>query len=68
MGCNIHTSVRTLKSNSGGVISPTLLGVADLEKPTSDNTVVEIKAYLDTVGISYKSNATKSELLELVGE
>ncbi|MGO2084226.1 MAG: hypothetical protein ACTH2W_10650 [Vagococcus sp.] len=45
-----------------------MLGVADLEKPTSDNTVVEIKAYLDAVGISYKSNATKSELLELVGE
>lgn len=50
------------------MISPTSLGGADLEKPTSDNTVVEIKAYLDTVGISYKSNATKSELLELVGE
>jgi hypothetical protein len=29
---------------------------------------VEIKAYLDRAGISYKSNATKSELLELVGE
>lgn len=49
------------------MISPNSLGVADLEKPTSNNTVVEIKAYLDAVGISYKSNATKAELLELVG-
>lgn len=59
-----------LKVAAGGTGSnfPNSLGVADLEKPTSDNTVVEIKAYLDTVGISYKSNATKSELLELVGE
>jgi len=28
---------------------------------------VEIKAYLDEVGIAYKSNMTKAELLELVG-
>jgi len=29
---------------------------------------VEIKAYLDDVGIAYKSSMTKAELLELVGD
>ena len=37
-----------------------------LEKPTEDNTVAEIKAYLDQEEISYSSGATKSELLALV--
>ena len=37
-----------------------------LEKPTEDNTVAEIKAYLDQEEISYASSATKSELLALV--
>lgn len=35
-------------------------------KPTADNTVAEIKAYLDENGIAYKTTATKSELLDLV--
>ena len=39
-----------------------------LEKPTEDNTVAEIKAYLDQEEISYASSATKSELLALVPE
>lgn len=33
---------------------------------TENNTVVEIKAYLDEKGISYPSSATKAELLALV--
>ena len=37
-----------------------------LEKPTEDNTVAEIKAYLDQEEISYSSGATKPELLALV--
>lgn len=37
-----------------------------MDKPTSDNTVVEIKAFLDEKGISYNASANKSELLELV--
>ena len=37
-----------------------------LEKPTADNTVAEIKAYLDQEGISYSSGDNKSELLALV--
>lgn len=34
--------------------------------PTADNTIVEIKRYLDEKGISYTSSATKSELLSLI--
>ncbi len=34
--------------------------------PTADNTVAEIKAYLDAAGISYSSSTTKSELLGLI--
>jgi hypothetical protein len=34
--------------------------------PTTDNTVAEIKAYLDAAGISYSSSSTKSELLALI--
>lgn len=37
-------------------------------KPTSENTVVEIKQYLDENGISYTSAMNKAQLLELVGE
>ena len=37
-----------------------------LEKPTEDNTVAEIKAYLDQEEVSYSSGDTKSELLALV--
>ena len=37
-------------------------------KPTKDNKVEEIKAYLDTHGIKYDSTAKKDELLALVGE
>ena len=37
-----------------------------LDKPTADNTVAEIKAYLDQEGISYSSGDNKSELLALV--
>ena len=37
-----------------------------LEKPTEDNTVAEIKAYLDQEEISYSSGDNKSELLALV--
>ena len=37
-----------------------------LAKPTADNTVAEIKAYLDQEGISYSSGDNKSELLALV--
>ncbi|WP_308556126.1 HeH/LEM domain-containing protein [uncultured Lactobacillus sp.] len=37
-------------------------------KPTDANTVEEIKSYLDSHGISYPSNALKSDLLRLVGD
>lgn len=44
-----------------------------IEKPiepvknvTSNNTVAEIKAFLDAKGIAYPSTATKAELLELL--
>lgn len=36
--------------------------------PTSDNTVAEIKAYLDDEGIDYKSNMNKADLLELANQ
>jgi len=39
-----------------------------LEKPTDDNTVDEIKAYLDQESISYSSGNTKLELLALIPE
>ncbi|WP_308443973.1 HeH/LEM domain-containing protein [Lactobacillus delbrueckii] len=35
-------------------------------KPTSANTVADIKAYLDAHNISYASNLTKDQLLALV--
>ncbi|MBO3081455.1 HeH/LEM domain-containing protein [Lactobacillus delbrueckii] len=35
-------------------------------KPTSSNTVADIKAYLDAHNISYASNSTKDQLLALV--
>lgn len=35
-------------------------------KPTSANTVAEIKAYLDAHNISYASNLTKDQLLALI--
>ncbi|WP_367657504.1 HeH/LEM domain-containing protein [Lactobacillus intestinalis] len=34
--------------------------------PTADNTIPEIKAYLDKNNISYPANANKSELLALI--
>lgn len=37
-----------------------------LTKPTDANTVAEIKAYLDSQGISYTSTMAKAELLALV--
>ncbi|GAB6741397.1 hypothetical protein BOVMAS36_14430 [Streptococcus uberis] len=37
-----------------------------LTKPTDANTVAEIKAYLDSQGISYTTSMTKAELLALV--
>ncbi|MGV3084610.1 HeH/LEM domain-containing protein [Enterococcus dispar] len=40
--------------------------LANLGRPTAENTVVEIKAYLDSEGISYPSNAVKADLLALV--
>ncbi len=42
------------------------LNISEGSKPTSSNTVAEIKAYLDSVGTSYDSSASKSELLALV--
>ena len=36
-------------------------------KPTSDNTVAEIKAYLDSNSISYTSDENKTSLLAKVG-
>ena len=39
-----------------------------LAKPTEDNTVSEIKAYLDQEEIAYTSSQTKSELLGLIPE
>ena len=36
-------------------------------KPTSSNTVAEIKAYLDSNSISYSSDDNKSELLVKLG-
>lgn len=35
-------------------------------KPTGNNTVAEIKAYLDDKGITYPAGATKADLLALV--
>ena len=37
-----------------------------LAKPTEDNTVAEIKAYLDQEEIAYTSSQTKAELLGLI--
>jgi len=37
-----------------------------MDKPTSSNTVAEIKAWLDAQGIDYSNTATKSELLALI--
>ncbi|EEW53054.1 hypothetical protein HMPREF0494_1777 [Limosilactobacillus antri DSM 16041] len=37
-------------------------------KPTSANTVDEIKSYLDKKGISYPTTALKDDLLKLVGD
>ena len=37
-----------------------------LAKPTEDNTVAEIKAYLDQEEIAYTSSQTKAELLALI--
>lgn len=37
-------------------------------KPTSANTVDEIKEYLDKKGVSYPANALKDDLLKLVGD
>ncbi len=34
--------------------------------PTEANTVVEIKAYLDSQGIKYTSGVSKSQLLALI--
>lgn len=42
------------------------LKVKKSDKPTSDSTVKQIKDYLDSEGIEYKSTAKKDELLELV--
>ena len=39
-----------------------------LEKPTEDNTITEIKAYLDQESIEYTSTQTKTELLALIPE
>ena len=39
-----------------------------LAKPTEDNTVSEIKAYLDQEEIAYTSSQTKAELLALIPE
>ncbi|WP_260237809.1 hypothetical protein [Limosilactobacillus fermentum] len=36
-------------------------------KPTNDQTVQQIKAYLDARHIGYQSSANKSDLLKLVG-
>lgn len=44
----------------------TFAAPAALTKPTTANTVQEIKDYLDAVGTSYPSTATKAELLALV--
>ncbi|MGQ7546272.1 Ish1 domain-containing protein [Streptococcus suis] len=37
-----------------------------MAKPTSANTVPEIKAYLDSQGIPYTSSMSKTELLALI--
>ncbi len=37
-------------------------------KPTDDNTVAEIKAWLDAHGVSYSSSAVKADLLALVND
>ncbi|CAK8054194.1 30S ribosomal protein S16 [Eupransor demetentiae] len=39
---------------------------ASSAKPTTKNTVAEIKEYLDAQGIKYASSAKKAELLDLV--
>ena len=39
-----------------------------LSKPTEDNTITEIKAYLDQESIEYTSTQTKTELLALIPE
>ncbi len=36
------------------------------ELPNMDNTVVEIRAYLDSKGIKYKKSSRKSDLLKLI--
>tara|TARA_R100000656_G_scaffold80840_2_gene59259 strand:+ start:597 stop:1187 length:591 start_codon:yes stop_codon:yes gene_type:complete len=42
--------------------------VESLSKPTEDNTIAEIKAYLDQESIEYTSTQTKTELLSLIPE
>lgn len=39
---------------------------ASSSKPTTKNTVAEIKEYLDAAGVKYPSSAKKADLLELV--
>ncbi|MBS9336200.1 30S ribosomal protein S16 [Fructobacillus papyrifericola] len=39
---------------------------ASSSKPTTKNTVAEIKAYLDAAGTKYPSSAKKADLLDLV--
>lgn len=51
-----------IKEVKGGEKSPKKEGA----KPTSDNTVDEIKEYLDSKEIEYDSKAKKAELLDLV--
>jgi len=37
-----------------------------MDKPTENNTVTDIKAYLDAQGISYATDARKADLLALI--
>ena len=42
------------------------INLKSIDKPTESNTKVEIKAYLDSKGISYTTSNTKTELLALI--
>ncbi|WP_320443166.1 HeH/LEM domain-containing protein [Limosilactobacillus oris] len=60
-----RTSGRHCSSNYHAGKIDSSAGDTDV-KPTSANTVAEIKTYLDKHGISYNASATKEKLLALV--
>ncbi|MCS8615735.1 hypothetical protein EFE22_08180 [Lactobacillus delbrueckii subsp. lactis] len=63
-GSTGHPSAGSTSESTASVGSTSSAG--NNTKPTSANTVADIKAYLDAHNISYASNLTKDQLLALV--